>query len=474
MTFVRLSYIAVLSLCLSSLSAQTSALDRPRNLTLSELSRSFQTLARRVTPSVVKVVAVGYRILEEGESEEPGLASRQQSSGSGVIIEPNGLIVTNAHVVMAAQRVRVTLPAPLPSNSPNRSVLKSNSRTVSAKVVGLDLETDIALLRVEETGLAALPLADSESVEQGQVVLAFGSPLGLDNSVSMGVVSSTARQFRADDPMIYIQTDAPINPGSSGGPLVDAEGNVVGINTLILSQSGGSEGLGFAVPSNLVTSVIEQIKRHGRVIRGEIGVKVQTVTPTLAAGWKLAQNWGVVVADIEPESGAEQAGLQIGDLIISLNGKTMENARQFNVNLYRPAAGDTVRLEVERNRQRLFVPVKVTERPGEAERLSNLSTLEENLVSELGVFAVDMTGKLRDQFSAIRQQDGVLVTSRYSEGPVLEEQFRAGDIIYAVNRIPTPNLKELRRILKTLKTGDPVALQIERQGRLQFLAFELP
>lgn len=439
---------------------------------LSELSASFQELSRRVHQSVVKVTAVGYRRLEEDESDEPGVAARQQSSGSGVIIDGSGLIVTNAHVVIGAQRVQVALPAPAAGG---RSALRPLGRVVRADLVGLDLETDVALLRVNEKNLPALPLADSDTVEQGQLVLAFGSPMGLDNTVTMGVVSSPARQLKPDDPMIYIQTDAPINPGNSGGPLVNVEGRIVGINTLILTQSGGSEGIGFAVPSNVVSNVVDQLRKSGRVVRGDIGVTAQTVTSSLAAGWKLPQPWGVVIADVEPDGEGDKAGLRVGDVIRSLNGKPMENARQFNVNVYRPVVGETVSLEILRGQRPISVTVKVAERHDEASTYADLASREENLIPELGIFAVDLTPALREQVSPVRSdQSGVLVAARHADGPLLEDGFRAGDVIYAVNRASVRSAAELRALLKKMKSGDPVAVQVERSGRLRFVSFELP
>jgi serine protease Do len=447
----------------------------PRPAQLARLSASFQELARRVNPSVVKVVTVGYRQLSEDESDEPGVAARQQSAGSGVIIDSEGLIVTNAHVIMGAQKVQVTLPSQPDPRAPRRSAIKPAGRIVRAEVIGLDLETDIGLLKIHEKDLPALKLADSDTVEQGQVVLAFGSPMGLDNSVTMGIVSSPARQFKPDDPMIYIQTDAPINPGNSGGPLVDAEGNVVGINTLILSQSGGSEGLGFAVPSNIVANVVDQLRKSGRVVRGEIGVFAQTVSPPLAKGWKLPQDWGVVIADVEPDGPGERAGLKIGDIIAAMNGKTMENARQFNVNVYRPAIGETVRLDVLRGNRRLEIEVKVEERDDAANTYADLASREENLIGELGIFAVDLTGSLLEFVSPVRrEQGGVLVAARSAEGPLLEEPFKAGDVIHSINRELVANVESLRTLLRKLKPGDPVAVQVERDGRLRFISFELP
>lgn len=464
-------FTALSLLILPSVSAQDRSPAPPPQL--SDLSSSFRAISRRVNPSVVRVVAVGYRPVEDDESDDPGVAARQQSSGSGVIIDPSGYIVTNAHVVIGAQRVQVTLAA-RPEEGTRRSILQPAGRTARGKVVGLDLETDVALIKIDEEGLPALKLADSDKVEQGQIVLAFGSPLGLDNTVTMGVVSSAARQFKVDDPMIYIQTDAPINPGNSGGPLVDTEGNVIGINTLILSQGGGSEGLGFAVPSNIVSNVADQLIKGGRVVRGEIGISTQTISPALAAAWRLSRNWGVVVSDVEEGGPGAEAGLRVGDIILSLNGRTMENARQFNVNLYRPTIGLRVQLEILRGTQKSHAEVKVVERSDETERLETIGSDEKNLISELGIFALDLTPKLREQLSQLRKERGVLVTARSADGPLLEEGFRVGDVIYAVNREPTPNVDRLRAILKKLKSGEPVALQIERSGRLRFIAFDLP
>lgn len=449
----------------------------PPQTRLERLSSSFQELSRRVGASVVKVTAVGYRQLDYEEAGETGVAARQQSSGSGVVIGAGGYIVTNAHVVVGAQRVQVTLPSPAPprpGEGPHRSAVGPAGRVVRGEIAGLDLETDIALLKIDVTDLPSLELADSDLVEQGEIVLAFGNPMGLDNSVTMGIVSSTARQLKADDPMIYIQTDAPINPGNSGGPLVNTEGKAVGINTLILSQSGGSEGLGFAVPSNIVANVVDQIKKSGRVIRGDIGVTVQTVTPPIGTGWKLPRNWGVVVTDVDSDGPAGRAGLLVGDVISTLNGKGIENARQFNVNIYRPSIGERVRLKILRGKSEIEVDVPVVERPNQAGEFAELASREENLISELGIFAVDLTRRLREEIISARSDQGVLVAARSADSLILDDNFRAGDVIYAINRESTPSVARLREVLSKLKSGDSVAVQVERDGRLRFIAFEMP
>src|SRR5262249_23595553 len=213
-----------------------------------------------------------------------------------------GYVMTNAHVVAGARLVQIQFSAERRPNS--TSILKTRGKVTGAQVVGTDEETDLALLKFDPAAIGldaskipSLPLGDSELLSPGQWVLGFGRPFGLESTITMGIVSSVARQVEPDAPMVYIQTDAAINPGNSGGPLVDLEGRVVGLNTFILSRSGGSEGLGFAIPSNIVRAVYEQLKASGRVRRGSLGLGTQTITATLASALRLGRDWGVVVAD---------------------------------------------------------------------------------------------------------------------------------------------------------------------------------
>jgi len=236
-----------------------------------------------VGPSEVETFTTSYAPANGLVPRTTDLVTTGRASGSGVIVDPEGYVVTNAHVVRGAQRLRVEIPVPIAG----QSILARQSRTVSGQVVGIDVETDLAVVRIGERNLTALTFGDSDELKAGHVVVAFGSPLGLHNSVSLGVVSAVARQLEPESPMIYVQTDASINPGSSGGPLVDVNGRIVGINTLIVSQTDGNEGLGFAAPSNIVRTVYEQIRKQGRVRRGDIGVRAQTVTPALASGLTL-------------------------------------------------------------------------------------------------------------------------------------------------------------------------------------------
>jgi serine protease Do len=455
--------------CLSAapaLHAQATAPRRPP-AALDQLNDALEELARRVGPAVVQVMVTSY-----ATQQAPGAAllSKERSGGSGVILDPGGYIVTNAHVVDGARRIQVLLPqSAAPPGS--GSVVRPRGRRVGAQVVGIDRETDLAVIKVQEQGLPFLTLGDSEELRQGQLVLAFGSPLGLQNSASLGVVSSSARQLEPDNPMIYVQTDAPINPGNSGGPLVDIEGRVVGINTLIFSLSGGSEGLGFAAPSNIVRSVFEQIRHTGSVQRGEIGARTQTVTPTLAAALGLARSEGVIVSDVQPGAGA--AGLQAGDLILTLDGKPMENARQLNVNLYRRTPGTDVGVEVLRGAERLSLRLPVRQRTDPLERLGGMVSPEANLIPRLGLLALTLDAALVKLLPPLRTRAGVVVAAVNADGPLWQDPIASGDVIVSANRQPVTSVESLRAMLASLQVGDALALQVERQGQLVYLAVEI-
>jgi serine protease Do len=389
-----------------------------------------------------------------------------------VILDPEGYVVTNAHVVQGARRIQVVL-AGLASGPPGaRSILKAPGRVLEAKLVGSDRETDLAVLKIEEKNLPSLPLGDSRELRQGELVLAFGSPLGLENSMTLGVVSAVARQVRPEDRMIYIQTDASINPGNSGGPLVDGEGRVIGINTLILSQSGGNEGIGFAAPSNIVRQVFDQLRKSGRVRRGEIGVHAQTITPALAAGLGLAQDWGVVLADVLPDSPASRAGLRIADLVLKVDGKVMENARQMEVNLYPRAVGGMVGLEVMRGKEKLTFLTAVAERPGDPDRLADKVSPEKNAVPRLGLLGLDLED-VSPLLGPLRAKAGVVVAAAGAEGSNGQDALVPGDVIYSLNLEPVTGIQKLREALGHLKPEEPVVLQVERQGELRFVTLQL-
>jgi serine protease Do len=437
---------------------------------LAEFSRSLQELSERVSPSIVQVFVTGYAVPDEEDQSATGEPVVERSSGSGVIVDPDGYIVTNAHVVENATRVEVELPAAR-VGPPGSSILKRRGRIVGAQVVAVDTETDVAVLRVEARNLPALAFGDSDMLRPGQIVLAFGSPLGLQTSVTMGVVSAVARQLAPEDPMIYVQTDAPINPGNSGGALVDTNGQLVGVNTLIYSQSGGSEGIGFAAPSNIVKNVFTQIRKTGRVRRGEIGVYSQTITPLMAEALGVTSDAGAILSDVSPESPAARAGLQVGDLILTLDGKRIENGRQFRINLYTRSVGDTVSIEALRGDVRFTARVAVAERDDDAGRLADLVALL-SPVRTLGITALDLSPRVARLLRSVRRQRGAVVATVSSSAPFSQQgRLRPGDVIYALNAKPVGSVAELNTVAETIKPGAPAVIQIEREGTLLFLAF---
>ena len=440
---------------------------------LKEASQQLERLAERVGPSVVQLLTLGYASGDLADGERGVFVAPSRGAGSGVIVDPAGYIITNAHVVQGAHRIQVELPL-RDSGVPGKSLVRPRPRLVGAQLVAIDQETDLAVVKVAERDLPALTFADSDAVRPGQIVMAFGSPLGLTSSVTLGVVSAVARQLETEDPMVYLQTDAPINPGNSGGPLVNLEGQIVGINTLILTQSGGNEGLGFAAPSNIVRRVFEQIRQFGRVRRGEIGVRAQTITPLLAEGLQLGRDTGVVLSDVYPEGPAATAGAEVGDIVLRLDGKPMENGRQLQVNLYSRAVGDTVRLDLERRGTGLTLSVPVVEREDDPYRFSALARPEDHLVPRLGVLGLSMTSDLAAMLPDLRVASGVVVAGASGEVvPGSDGQLEAGDVIHAVNGRAVRTLPELRAAVDGLKVGDAVVLQVERDAELLYVTLRI-
>jgi serine protease Do len=450
------------------------AADASANDTLQQFNTAIEALVTRVSPSVVQVLVTGYGAVDDARNSDTDLVlGKQRSLASGVIVDSDGYIMTNAHVVSGSQHVEVVLPGSAPGTSPMRALVSTRGRTVEARIVGVAREVDLALLKVDLTGLTALPLADYDSLRQGEIVFAFGSPEGLRNSVTMGVVSAVSRQPDADHPTVYIQTDAPINHGNSGGPLVNVSGELVGINTFILTESGGSQGLGFAVPSALVDVAYRQLRTYGHLHQGQIGANVQTITPDLARGLGLSQDRGVIVSDLLPGGPADVAGLQIKDIVVSIDGKPMESLPLLAFNLYARNAGDRLKLIVLRGQDQLALEVPVIERPHDFDRLADRVDPEENLVRQLGVLGLAINDEIGPMISGLRMTSGVIVAARTEDPHAADVSLSAGDVIHAVNGRPIGTLPELRAALDALKPHSPVALQIERDGTFMFVAFEL-
>jgi serine protease Do len=379
--------------------------------------------------------------------------------------------MTNAHVIKGAASIRVVVArASLPDEASDDP---GNLQTVDAKIIGIDSVSDLALLKIDGKRLATLQFMNSDRLRQGDLVLAIGAPMGLRNSVSFGVVSSPDRSVGNDNPMVYIQTDASINPGNSGGALVTMNGLLAGLNAFIVTQSGGNEGLGFAIPANTVRDVYRQLRKDGRVSRGEIGIYAQDITFVMAKGLALARDHGVIVSDVAPDGPADRSGLRRRDVILSLDGRKIVSAGQLESRIYRRAAGDKLELRVLRGQDELKVVPVVRDRKDKASLLERLIHPEKNLIARLGILCIEIDKEVAAMIPGLRREYGIIVAAKTAGGQSQSIDLEPGDIIDAVNNSPVALLDTLRSTLSQMKAGDPVVLQIERDGRFQYLAFEL-
>jgi serine protease Do len=440
---------------------------------LTQLSGSIRQLTNRVSPAVVEILVTAYATVEDEKSQAATRISRQNSSGSGVVVDPAGYIMTNAHVVQGAVRLQVLIPEVSTPAGKRDSVPIPRTRPMDARVIGMDSESDLALIRIGESGLPSLGFGDSDRLRQGDLVFAIGSPMGLRNSISMGVVSSPARAVSDDNPILYIQTDASINPGNSGGALVDTHGLLIGLNTFIVSRSGGNEGLGFAIPSNVVRNVFEQLKNKGKVSRGSVGLFVQDISPVMAKGLGLPLPQGVVIADVEPDSPGDIAGFKRRDIILSLNTHAVETARQFDDDIYRRQGGETIALVIQRGDARLTVSARVKEQSAPWDPLASLASPEKNLIPRLGILCIEIDKDVARLLPGLRRSYGIIVAARASQGQTQLLDLQQGDIIEAVNNLPIAVLSSFQEMIAGFKPGDAVVLQIERASRLQYIAFEM-
>jgi serine protease Do len=289
----------------------------------------------------------------------------------------------------------------------------------------------------------------------------------------MGVVSAVARQADPDKPLTYVQTDAPINPGNSGGPLVDMNGSVLGINTFILSQGGGSEGLGFAIPARIVDFVYQSLRKYGHVHRTEIGAVAQEITPTLADGLQLAQHWGVIIADVKPDGPAAAAGLLVQDIVLTADDRRIETLPALTSALYLHRLDQVLKLEILRGDQKKTLYVPAIEHRDQMDQLFDSADPEKNLVPKLGILAIDLSNELRNQIGALRIASGVIVLGRAADLIMPDTGLETGDVIHALNATPVADMASLRAAVLNLKTGDPVVLQVERSDGLTYLSFEM-
>jgi serine protease Do len=439
---------------------------------LRELDSSIENVVNKVSPAVVQIMVSGYGASEDHGHGDTAKIVRQQAIGAGIIVDPNGYIITNAHVVEGAQRIRVILPPPPAGSSLDVQPIHAG-QIMEAKLLGTHKQADLALLKIEASNLPSLHLRNNVRVHQGELVLAIGSPEGLRDSVSMGVVSSVARQPDPDNPMVYVQTDAALNPGNSGGPLVDIDGNVVGINTLIFSKGGGSEGLGFAIPAEIVNFDYEHLRKYGHVQRVAIGAKAQSITPTLAAGLGLTRSWGAIISNVNPDGLAKSAGLQTEDIVVAIDDRRIIALPDFIAALYLHPVDRVLKLDVLRGTKSISLQIPVTVYHDTMDELSDIPAVQKNLIWQLSVFVTDLDENVKSILHTNHSDSGIVVIAEAGGPRNVDTGLQAGDIICAIAHTRLQSVADLKATLSTFKSGDPVVLQVERDGKQQYLAFEM-
>jgi serine protease Do len=407
---------------------------------------SFAPIVKKVAPSVVKISVTmkgsdnplansdmdffrrffgedGTKQLNPGRSHAPA----EHGLGSGVIISGDGYILTNNHVVNNATDIQVAL---------------NDGRQFTAKVIGSDPKTDVALIRIKADNLPALTLADSDKIEVGDVVLAIGNPFGIGQTVTKGIVSAKDRTTSGEMDEDFIQTDAAINPGNSGGALVDTEGRLVGMNSAILTHSGGNQGIGFAVPSNLCRWVMDSLVQNGRVDRGFLGVMIQNMTPDLATAFKLDRASGALVGDVSPGSPADKAGLKSGDVITQVNGQPVEDASQLKLRVAQTTPGSKVQIAVNRNGESKTFDVTLGNLPDNKVAQADDQSGNAKTEALAGVGVADLDQNTRAELSIPSQVQGAVITEVAPDSAAYQAGLRSGDVITELNRKPVKNAQD--------------------------------
>jgi len=387
-------------------------------------------------------------------SSEQAQPEREQGLGSGVIIGSNGYIITNNHVVDGASDVKVYL---------------GDKREFPAKVVGTDAKTDIAVLKIDANNLPAIPMGDSSKMEVGDLVFAVGDPFGVGQTVTMGIVSAKGRaHLGIEDYEDFIQTDAPINPGNSGGALINAKGELVGINTAILSRSGGSQGIGFAIPVNLARHDMDQIVEHGHVIRGWLGATIQDVTPSMAKAFGMDTPGGVLIADVSPNSPAANAGLKQGDVVMSVNGQPMGESSDLRLRVSEAGPGANFPMTVKRGSSTLNITAKLRELPSDV--ASTPGTPAESQ-AERGIQVEELTPSLREQLKLSQETQGVVVVQIDPASAAASAGLREGDLVQEVDRHAVTNSGEFNQAMDGAR-GRAVLLRVMRDGTGIYIAVD--
>jgi len=441
---------------------------------------SFAPVVEKVAPSVVTVFTTqtvsrttapfpfSDDALRQFFGGQPRTHSGQtlQGLGSGVIVSPDGYILTANHVVSGAEEIMIGLGTEL--------------RKYKAKKVGTDPGTDVALLKIDEKNLPGITLADSDKARAGDIVLAVGNPFGLRQTVTMGIISAVGRGgMGIVDYENFIQTDAAINMGNSGGALVNIKGELLGINSAIFSRSGGNQGVGFAIPANLARDVMQSLREKGRVVRGYIGASVQTLTPELAEAMKLkGQQTGALVGEVAPNTPSQKAGMKTGDVITTVNGKKISDARELRLMIGSMAPGSKAQIQVNREGQTTMFDVQLAEMPaGVTEEGGPEASPEESAQPEKttvfgGVAVADITDDIRTALNLPKDIQGAVIAEVDADSPAGKAGLREGDVIQEVNKQRVKSAKDLVAANKKLKSNEKILMRIYSQGRSGYVALE--
>ncbi len=437
---------------------------------------SFAPIVDKIAPSVVRVsisktvqaqtaIPPQWRRFFRGGGGGEGEAGREAGLGSGVIVSADGYIVTNNHVTEGADDIKVSI--------------GSDPKEYTAKRVGSDSGTDIAVLKIDAKNLPAATFADSDKARVGDIVLAVGNPFNLTQTVTMGIISGLGRDdmMNANSYQNFIQTDASINPGNSGGALVDTEGRVVGINTAILSRSGGNEGIGLAVPSNLVRVVLQSIREKGKVVRGLLGTRIQPLTPELADVLKLKSSSGALVSEVNPDSPAEKAGLEDGDVIVSVNGTKVDDGRMLHLMIGGIAPGTQVNLKYIRDGKEQVTQATLAEMPAQGMGPSSgeaSNAPETPKVSNIldGITVADIDEGLRQNLHIPSQVKGAVVTQIAQESAGYEAGLREGAVIEELNRQPVTSADQAVALSEKVEKTEKVLIRVWYKGGSSYVAVE--